>query len=414
MCNFRSIFLCITLAIAAGCENSPTELLLVKPGSPIDSEIAQDIVGLLGDDAEVSILLTDSGQSDESALNALTSGEADIALVSNNMPYRPGISTVMPLYPTVLHIGYVGEREFESGTDLFRGARIFAGPEGSASRMMFERFTSRLNLSAGDFSYVDDPEKGMDVFVVFAPISPDRLAQFPDIQLVSSGSPDDIGTGSRIDAVTLMNPQLRPFVIPVGTYGEATPTAILTVAVDMMLVARSDLSETVVYDLAHELSRLRPALASQRPGLFQRLSDDFNTGNSTFVLHPGLVAYLDRNEPSVYERYSGVAEVVVTVFVALFSAIFAGVRIYHMRRKNRIDTFYTDVIAIRNAVGDQATDDERAEASEEIKALQNKAFEMLVDEKLSADESFRIFISLSSDALRDLGATQSDARISER
>jgi hypothetical protein len=147
--------------------------------------------------------------------------------------------------------------------------------------------------------------------------------------------------------------------------------------------------------------------------LFQRLSDDFNTGNSTFVLHPGLVAYLDRNEPSVYERYSGVAEVVVTVFVALFSAIFAGVRIYHMRRKNRIDTFYTDVIAIRNTVGDQATDDERAEASEKIKALQNRAFEMLVDEKLSADESFRIFISLSSDALRDLGATRSNTRISE-
>jgi hypothetical protein len=147
--------------------------------------------------------------------------------------------------------------------------------------------------------------------------------------------------------------------------------------------------------------------------LFQRLSDDFNTGNSTFVLHPGLVAYLDRNEPSVYERYSGVAEVAVTVFVALASAIFAGVRIYHMRRKNRIDAFYTDVIAIRNTVGDQATDDERAEASEKIKALQNRAFEMLVDEKLSADESFRIFISLSSDALRDLGATRSNTRISE-
>jgi len=103
----------------------------------------------------------------------------------------------------------------------------------------------------------------------------------------------------------------------------------------------------------------------------------------------------------------------VTVFVALFSAIFAGVRIYHMRRKNRIDAFYTDVIAIRNTVGDQATDHERAEASKKIKALQNKAFEMLVDEKLSADESFRIFISLSSDALRDLGATRSNTRISE-
>jgi hypothetical protein len=201
-----------------------------------------------------------------------------------------------------------------------------------------------------------------------------------------------------------MNPQLAPFVIPQGTYGDATPGPILTVAVDMMLVARTEISEAVVYDLVHELNRLRPALASQRPGLFQRLSDDFDIGHSTFILHPGLVAYLDRNEPSVYERYSGVAEVVVTVFVALFSATFAGVRVYHMRRKNRIDAFYTKVIEIRSKLDESSNEEERAAATQQIKQLQNTAFELLVDEKLSADESFRIFISLSNDTLRDIDA----------
>ena len=407
--NIRWIFLCITVAIATGCENSPTELLLVKPSSPVDFEIAQDIVGLVGNDAEVSILLTDLAQSDASALDALTSGAADIALVSNNLPYRSGISTVIPLYPTVLHIGYFGDREFKFGTELFRGARVFAGPEGSASRMMFEKFTSRTGLAPADFAYVTDVDEQPEVFVVFAPISPDRLAGFSNIRLVSMGSPDDIGTGSSIDAATLLNPTLKPFVIPVGTYGEATPTPIVTLAVDMMMVARSDLNASVVYDLVRELSRLRPALASRRPGLFQRLSDDVNPGNSTFVLHPGLVAYLDRNEPSVYERYSGVAEVSVTVIIALFSAIFAGVRIYHMRRKNRIDAFYTDVIAIRSGLDDSSSVDERTAAAQKIRELQNTAFKLLIDEKLSADESFRIFISLSNDALRDLSVMHGDA-----
>jgi hypothetical protein len=147
--------------------------------------------------------------------------------------------------------------------------------------------------------------------------------------------------------------------------------------------------------------------------LFQHLSDDVNPGNSTFVLHPGLVAYLDRDEPSVYERYSGVAEVSVTVIIALFSAIFAGVRIYHMRRKNRIDAFYTDVIAIRSGLDDSSTDDDRTAAAQKIRDLQNTAFKLLIDEKLSADESFRIFISLSNDALRDLSAVQIDTHISE-
>jgi TRAP-type uncharacterized transport system substrate-binding protein len=411
---FRSLFFCFTIAIAAGCEKDQAELLLVQPSSPIDAEIVRDIISLLGNDSEVSISLSATAQAEESALDELISGGADIALVSNNLPYRPGISTVMPLYPTVLHIGYFGDRKFASPIELFRGANIFAGPEGSASRMMFERYTSRSGISAAEFRYVDDPDEQLDVFVVFAPISPDRLAMYPDTRLLSAGSPDDIGKGSGVDAATLMNPQLKPFVIPVGTYGAATPTPILTVAVDMMMVARSDLSASVVYDLVRDLNRIRPALASRRPGLFQRLSDDFNTGNSTFILHPGLLAYLDRNEPTIYERYSGVAEVFVTILVALFSATFAGVRIYHMRRKNRIDTFYTDVIAIKKAVGDGAADDERAAASQKIKALQNTAFEMLVDEKLSADESFRIFISLSNDALRDLSATPIDTRHSER
>ena len=399
---FKSILFCFVIAVSAGCETSRTELLLVRPVSPVDAEIARDIVDLLGHDSAISISLTDSDQSEESALDALITGEADIAMVSNNLPYRPGVSTVMPLYPTVLHIGHFGEREFDSIAELFRGARIFAGPEGSASRMMFDRFKARSELSSEEFTYVENPNDRADVFVVFAPISPDRLATFPDIRLVSAGSPEDIGRGSSVDAVTLMNPQLRPFVIPVGTYGDATPTPILTIAVDMMLVARSDLSASVVYDLVRELSGLRPALASRKPGSFQRLSDDFNTGNSTFILHPGLVAYLDRNEPSFYERYSGIAEVVVTVFVALGSAIFAGVRIYHMRRKNRIDTFYTEIIAIRSALGDSTSDDERSAAAQKIRDLQNTAFEMLVDEKLSADESFSIFISMSNDALRDL------------
>jgi len=401
----RLVFLCIAVLVIGGCEKSQTELRMVKPGSPIDSAIAEDIVELLGDEAEVTISLTDSGQSAESALDALGSGEADLALVPNNMPFRSGVYTVAPLYPTVLHIGYIGEREFDTNRDLFKGAKIFAGPEGSASRMMFDQYTARMKLTPADFSYATVAGERPNVIVMFAPISPDRLARFSNFRLVSSGSPADIGTGSAIDAATLLNPQLKPFVIPVGTYGDATPTPIVTVAVDMMLVARSDLSASVIYDLVRELSRLRPALASQRPGLFQRVQDDFNAGNSTFVLHPGLVAYLDRNEPGIYERYSGVAEVAVTLLVALFSAIFAGVRIFHMRRKNRIDTFYTDVISIRSALGDSSSRDEQAAAAQKIKALQNKAFELLVDEKLSADESFRIFISLSNDALRDLSAT---------
>jgi len=418
MTIIRSIILLIVFAALFGCGREPAELVLVTPESPIDREIAQDFTRLLGRESTIKFSLTDDVASDEAALDALVSGAADIALVSNSMPFRTGVSTVMSLYPTVLHIGHPVGRDASSIEDLLRGARVFAGPPGSASRILFERITTRFGISDSDFSYLEfsgSPDDIVlpEVFVVYAPISPDRLEQFPEVRLFSLGSPDDIGHGSLVDAATLLNPHLEAFVIPTGTYGDITPEPILTLAVDMLLVARQDLSEAIVYDLVQEVLRLRPALSALRPGLFRRLSDDFDASNSTFILHPGLLAYTQRDAPTVYERYSGVAEVVVTILIALVSAFLAGVRIYRMRRKNRIDTFYSRIIAIRNSIPESSSIETRRQKAEEVRALQTDAFELLVDEKLAADESFRIFITLSNDVLRQLGALSGDSRLSD-
>ena len=402
MRTFHTCFVPICLVLLTGCARSPADLRFVTPISPIDQEIAADLVDLLDRESTVRIELTATPVSETSALDALASGTADIALVSNNMPFRNGITTVMPLYPTVLHIGYTENANVMDGPEAIKGSTVFSGPPGSASRLMFERIVKRLGLSEEDFSYVDVEDVIPDVVVVFAPISPDRLAEYPEFRLSSLGPPQGIGQGSLVDAAVLLNPTLRPFVIPVGTYGDATPEPILTVAVDKMLVARAGLERSVVYDLINEIHRLRPAISAQRPGLFQEFSDDFDTDRSTFVLHPGTLAYLQRSAPSVYERYSGIAEVAVTVLIALIGVILAGIRIFRMRRKNRIDTFYSETIRLRNSVTEESGQEERTAIMAKIRKLQNTAFEMLIDEKLAADESFRIFVTLSNDLLQQL------------
>ena len=406
MRTFHRCCVLICLVLSSGCERSPADLRFVTPISPIDQKIATDFVDLLDRESAVRIELTPTPLSETLALDALASGTADIALVSNNMPFRKGIATVMPLYPTVLHIGYTGDANVMDGPEALKGSTVFAGPPGSASRLMFERIVKRLGLSEEDFSYVDVEDEIPDVVVVFAPISPDRLAEYPEFKLSSLGSPQGIGQGSLVDAAVLLNPTLRPFVIPVGTYGDATPEPVLTVAVDKMLVARTSLERLVVYDLINEIHRLRPAISAQRPGLFQDFSDDLDTGRSTFVLHPGTLAYLQRSAPSVYERYSGIAELAVTVLIALVGAIFAGIRFFRRRRKNRIDTFYSETIRLRNSVTEEGGLEERAAVIAKIRQLQNTAFELLIDEKLAADESFRIFVTLTNDVLQQLGVKQ--------
>ena len=406
--------------LAAACDKAPHELVMVLPTEPVDASIAEEISILLDGGASVRIRLTASPLAEEAALDAVESGEADLALVSNNLPFRSEIATVMPLYPTVLHIGSRTNADASHGAELLRGASVYAGPEGSASRLMFERIVERLGLGPEEFRYVSGIEDVPDVVIVFSPISPTRIAEirkllrdYPDLALISMGEPGDIGTGGIIDAAVLMNPHFQPFIIPVGTYGSLTPEPVVTVAVDKILVTRNDLDSTVVYDLVNEILRHRPALAGKRPGLFQQLGDDFDTSRSTYVVHTGTQAYLQRSAPSVYERYSGIAEVVVTLIVALGSAAIATVRIFRMRRKNRIDGFYTQTIALRRSVTESSEAAEIDRVINEVRSLQNQAFDLLVDEKLAADESFRIFITLSNDVLRQLGAADEQVRVSD-
>jgi len=416
----RSFLIASCCALLAACDTAPHELRLVTPTEPADRSVVEEFGELLDSDAAISVQLTDTPLSEAAALDAIVSGEADIALVSNNLPFRSDIATVMPLYPTVLHIVH---REFKAdlpGFEIMRGAAIYAGPEGSASRLIFERIAERMSLQKDEYRYVDGIDAVPDVVIVFSPISPERVADVHELrsdlsafQLHSIGTPQDIGTGSILDSAVLMNPNFQPFVIPEGTYGELTPKPVVTIAVDKILVARSDLDSAVVYDLINEILRLRPALAAKRPGLFQQLSGDFDTSRSRYIVHPGTQAYLQRSAPTIYERYSGVAEVLVTLIVAIGSAVLATVRIFRMRRKNRIDKFYTQTIALQRSVNDSTTSGELAQVIEQIRSLQAKAFDLLVDEQLAADESFRIFITLSNDALRQLGDTNSDLRVSD-
>lgn len=405
-----SLFVLLNLA---SCEPDQEELRLVAPFAQVDRAIAEDLSGLL--DASYSTRLIDAGLSlsGEAAVEAVASGSADIALVTNNQLFRNDIATVMPLYPTVLHIAYREGRDPSTGSTLLRGAKVYAGPEGSASRMIFARIVERIGLDTSSYEYVSDLTDHPDVVILFAPIFPELFVDYPDFRLFSLGSPETVGIGSAVDAAVLLNPHFRPFVIPAGTYGETTPEAVVTIAVDKILVTRSNLESSIVYDLINDILRLRPAMAAQRPGIFQRLSKDFDASRSRFALHSGTQAYLQRSAPTIYERYSGVAEVMVTLLIALFSASFAGVRIYRMRRKNRIDRFYAATITLRNTARDSTDPNKRKHLAAEVRRLQDEAFNLLVDEKLAADESFRIFITLSNDVLRQLGATGVDDHLSD-
>ncbi len=398
----RPLLIIAVAVVIASCDAARQELVLVRPDGPVDQAIAENMVELLGDDSAVDLVLSADEMTGGDALLELAEGRADIALISNDQPFRDDIATVMPLYATVLHIVHPGERESDSFMNLMRNALIFAGQPGSASRRVFERLTATADLGDEGYRFATGREASVDLAVVFAPIAPDLLAEFPNVKLWSIGTPDEIGRGGPADSIVLLNPHFRPFIIPVGTYGDAADGPVVTIAVDKMIVARKELHPTVVYDLVNEILRMRPALATTYPGLFQGMAEDFDVGRSRFVIHSGTQDYLQRSEPKFIERYSGVAEVLVTLFVAAVSAAYAGIKVLNRRRKNRIDRFYRTALDIRNAALASTDSGERQKAMQSLQQLQDEAFAQLVDEKLAADESFRIFITLTNDIAQQL------------
>lgn len=397
------------LLLLGGCGDQGDTFRLLAPSQLFDQQIAAELATVFDENSRHRIEVVPLPAGFESPLDALEAGYADLALTSNAQPYRRRIATVMPLYPTVLHIVHRRDRPAGSAAELLRGATVNAGPEGSASRQLLAHILAGAELGEDEVTFVDGARERPDVNVLYLPISPEGIHAVleeyggtDEYRFLSLGSPDDIGTGSLIDRAVLLNPHLSPFVIPVGTYGDLPREPVLTVAVDKLLVSRPGLDDAAVYDLIGEIRRLQPALAAERPLLYQRLAREFDAEGSTFVLHRGAQAFTQRDEPTFYERYSGVAEVLVTLVIGLVSGTYAVIQIYNRRRKNRIDGFYKDVMAVRDSISERSSAADKAAAVERVRALQNEAFDMLIREKLAADESFRIFVTLSNDIVAQL------------
>lgn len=169
-----------------------------------------------------------------------------------------------------------------------------------------------------------------------------------------------------------------------------------------LLVAREGLSPHVVYDLAEAVVDHKQELATVHPSLFRGIRDHFEADGLNFPLHAGARDYLERDEPTVLERYAELAGVSFSVTLAVLSGAVALARWRERLRKNRIDAFYARVLRVRAASLGFDSAGAFAEALEQIHQIEREAFRELMAERVAADESFRIFIGLARDTREEL------------
>ena len=345
------------------------------------------------------------------SIDSLVNNQADIGIIENVTPHVSGVKTIMPLYEQILHIFYQKDLKITSFKNLCEGRRLYLGEKGSSTHMLMEKLFVAFEVDTSLVKITHQVFENVDVFCAFTHIiRKEDLQGMNNFRLFSFDKVNHIGKGSIIDGICLRNPSLSSFVIPNQLYNEMNPSPVLTLSSVALLVGREDLSEKIVYDIVKILRSSRIQL--DRGGVISLIdfNNSYNLHSLNFPIHSGTMNYLDRHRPSFLERYAEVISVIISLMIAFASAIFTFNGRNRYRKKRRVDKFYAKILGIKTLSENSDNIVELMQLASQVQLTQKKAFEMLMDKKLIADESFGIFMELSKDTLHFLEVRLKDLR----
>jgi TRAP transporter TAXI family solute receptor len=318
------------------------------------------------------------------------------------------IRTVIPVYPEVCFIVYPDSLNPKNIRELVIGRRIGIGPEESGTSKFMKSLFLHFGISEDEYtpvytSFGDNniSNEEIDISCAITGFNNRRIVnmlQKEKGKLFSFDDPNLAFHGSAVDGFCLKYPRARTFIIPRNTYGASPDTPILTLAVDCVLLTHSGMDEVEIYEFTEQFFENIQLFANQ-DALLGTINEKFNQQQMNFPLHRGVKQYLERNKPSIFERYAELGGVMFSICVVLFGLINSYGKRTQQKKKDRIDEFYVVLLKIEKEIPTYQTEQEVIEAKEKVFQCKITAFELLVDEKLKANESFRIFISLLSDTL---------------
>lgn len=392
----------IAAFLIVSCNPTLTTFTFIYNDEGPNGEIAKRMEELLeGSFYNVDIKLI-KGKSTNANLDSLTAERIDIALVENYVNYQPGINSAFSVYSEVLHIFYRDEIDGRSFESLMYSGPVYIGREESPTyNMMMDLIdfygldTSRINVTFG----MNQAGVIVELTNLF---TSEKLKTYEGYNLFSFDEIQNLGNASTVEGIALKYPRMSPFVIPEKAYWRYTEDPIVTLAVDLIMVVRSGLQEVTVNDFTKTMLRNRQVFTSIDPLLFDGLREDFNQGILNIPLHEGARTFLDRDEPSFLERYAELGGVILSIVIALFSGIVSLSKWQAQKKKDKIDEFYEDLMNIKNTIPKINQVSSAIEKVKRVQASQNKAFEMLIAEKLVANDSFRIYMELSKETINEL------------
>jgi hypothetical protein len=162
-----------------------------------------------------------------------------------------------------------------------------------------------------------------------------------------------------------------------------------------------------VYSIVSTLAENSQALKNINPLLFN-VSADFDPRKLNFTIHPGAKDFLDRHDPSFFEKYADVFSAIISVFVALASSFYTISQWQKSRKKNKIDVFYKELLKHRSRIDIVSSKEEIIDLENSLKKVQEETINLVVKEKLMANESFSIFLNLSKIVMEEIQSRKNE------
>ena len=388
--------------VLAGCASEDRELTLAISTEEPAPSIAETIRSLLIERGfSISI---DATTDPAKIVAAIRDRKVDLALVEESDLPVPGVVTLAPLYPSILHVLYNHAEVPTDFPNLILGAKVYAGPLGGAAHRLLMQLCIDFGVVADQFQLLDNPwTVNPDVYFIFGGLlSTDSIRQLQGYRLFSFADADDISGGSEVDGIVLKHHHLTPFLLPKNVYYALSNDPIVTLSIRSVLIAHEDFNSEFALDIASQLFSKAQEIALSYPLVTRELNIGVDTIELMFPLHAGTRRYLDRDKPGFIERYVEVLALILTIVITLLSGVFALYRHRSQVRKDRVDVYYSQLLEIRRDM--EGTNTRTALRSSHQRALdvQHEVLNLLIDERIAADASLTAFLSLSNQIINEI------------
>jgi len=324
------------------------------------------------------------------------------------------IRVVTALFTEALFIIYPDSLEVTSLAELLENRKVSLGMGDRTSKeimpVLLEHLnidTSKITFVANDFSE-KDIKKRPDVLCLLTPFDDPLLKELlkdSTLTLFNFDLEEVLVEESTMAGFTMRYTPAYPFIIPAQSFGTVPKKAIITAAVDAVLLTRKDVSKITVYELLkalHKNHNISPVFSN---------IDEYKNNSSTlyYYLHKGSLSFYNQNQPTFLERYG---RTLASIFSALLAGVATLIRIRNKRRYNRVKRYYDRAIEVEKKLTDNWKDISYLEESlDEALKIKEEVYDLLIEGKLDTNIQFQSFQDMINDLINQISLARQSAII---